>query len=101
MARWRKVLWMTAGLVLVVAVPAGISSNPRLPDDFFPISFWGNQNPRHDSLSVLKAVVMRQHGQTVGLFGGRWYGPILEALDEAEDVGDRLLVWTDHEATGI
>ncbi|KPJ58131.1 MAG: hypothetical protein AMJ46_14605 [Latescibacteria bacterium DG_63] len=101
MARWQKVVWMMAALVLLVAVPVVISSNPRLPDDFFPISFWGNRSPSYDSLSVFKAMVMRQHGQTVGLFGDKWYGPILGALDEAEDVGDRLLVWTNHDITGI
>jgi hypothetical protein len=101
MARSQKVVWMMAALVLLVAVPAGISSNPRLPDDFFPVSFWGNRSPSYDSLSVFKAMVMRQHGQTAGLFGDKWYGSILKALDEAEDVGDRLLVWTDHDTTGI
>jgi len=46
MARWQKeVVWIATTLLLIVAVPAGISSNPRLPDDFFPISFWGVPRP--------------------------------------------------------
>ncbi|KPJ58192.1 MAG: hypothetical protein AMJ46_14525 [Latescibacteria bacterium DG_63] len=45
MARWQKVVWMAAALVLLVAVPAGISSNPRLPHDFAAISFWGVPRP--------------------------------------------------------